>query len=409
MGSHKITVKNTGNNGVVTTQNLTVYKVPENSSVKPQLLCIDTPNNSIVLINDESKQLAVRGWSLNGYGVQKVQVYFDGANEKDAEIAQSRQDVNKVFTGYSNEENSGYNCNLNISSLVPGMHTIKVVSIGKYGIKITSTTQIYRLGKDHNSLPQSRICIDTPQNNVGIKAQNYLVSVGGWSLNAFGVKKVQIYVDNKVYSDAQIGISRADVNNVYPGYTGGAQSGYKSVINISSLSYGEHTISVRSTGNDDSITSEDIVIYKVPNNTNVAPKLVSFLSTGNNVQKTEIEAVRLHDGDQHNNCVYFSSTALRAVGVNVPLSMANTKNYIPYLSSLGWQKYYNANLLYPGNILFTVPDGSGYSTHTYVFMGWVDQNDHTKAYVADNQDDFIHVRSLIDAPGVDAFNFAFYN
>jgi hypothetical protein len=42
-------------------------------------------------------------------------------------------------------------------------------------------------------------------------------------------------------------------------------------------------------------------------------------------------------------------------------------------------------------------------------MGWVNPFDHTLAYVADNQSNTIHIRSMIDAPNTDAFNFGFHN
>ncbi|AGK97864.1 hypothetical protein Clopa_3036 [Clostridium pasteurianum BC1] len=518
LGAHKITVTSTGNNGAVATQDLTVYKVPEDGRDKTPLMSIDNPNDS-TLLNDTTNSVTVNGWSLNGYGVQKVQVYFDGM-EKDAEIGQARADVDKTFPGYTgglnsgysctiyipkisdgihtvrvvsmgndgstisqsvnvkkvfaqsmtglvtidtpkyvqtnsgeldvagwsldlygvkqvqvsldngteqdavigvsrpdvakqflgyaNEDSSGFNCNLDISSLSPGAHTLKVTSIGENGTSATSSTKIYVLSNGQGSLPD-RLCVDTPKNNLGIKAQNYLFDVSGWALNAFGIQKVQIYVDNQNYGDAQLGISRPDVNNIYPGYSGGVQSGYKYTLNISSLSYGAHIITVKSIGDDNSVTSKDVVIYKVPDNTDSASKLVSFLSTGNNVQQTETEAVKLHDGNQSNNCVYFSSTALRSIGINVPIWMENTKHYVPYITSLGWTRTSDVNQLYPGNIVFTVPDSTGYPSHTYVFMGWVDPNDHTKAYVADNQADIIHIRSMIDAPGIDAYAFSFFN
>lgn len=518
IGLHKITVTSIGNDGSVATKDVTIYKVPKNSSIKVPLMSIDTPDSS-TLLKDRDNQLTVSGWSLNGYGVQKVQVYIDNI-EKDATIGEARADVDKIIPGYFGGTTSGYSCTLDISQISDGVHIIKVVSIGNdgsttsqsvnikrvseksmpgivsidtpnylqisdkelhvsgwsldlYGVKqvevaldngiikdasiggirtdvakaypgylnggssgfncildisslssgihtlkVTSTgddgtqainsTKIYVLAAGQSTLP-NRISIDTPQNNVGIKAQNYLFNVSGWSLNAFGVKEVQIYVDNKIYGKAQLGISRPDVNNEFSGYTEGSQSGYLCTVNTYSLSYGAHIITVKSIGNDNSIISQDVVIYKVPNNTDLAARLVSFLSTGNNVQQTENQAVSLHYGDQTNNCVYFSSTALRSIGINVPIWMENTKHYVPYITSLGWTRTSDVNQLYPGNICFTVPDGSGYPTHTYVFMGWVDPNDHTKAYVADNQANTIHIRSMVDAPGIDAFNFAFFN
>jgi uncharacterized protein YjdB len=134
-------------------------------------------------------------------------------------------------------------------------------------------------------------------------------------------------------------------------------------------------------------------------------KLGSYLDSNENIQSVNEQAVKLHDGNTSNNCVFFSSEALRRIGFYVPKSMANTAHYVPYLISNGWTKQYNKDLLQIGDICFTINDSTGHPTHTYVFMGWLNPDDHTLAYVADNQGSTIHIRSMIDAPNIDAFSF----
>ncbi|SMC20925.1 hypothetical protein SAMN02745134_01149 [Clostridium acidisoli DSM 12555] len=401
-GIHTIKVVSIGNDGSQAVATVNIKKVSEANM--PGIVCIDSPSYS----QTKDKQIDVRGWALDINGVTRVQVSIDNGAMQDATIGQSRPDIPKVYQGYNNEANSGYSTKVDISKLSIGVHTITVVSTGKDGTTAKNTTQIYVLPQTASDL-SSMVCIDTPGNDAFIKAQDNLVNVIGWSLNAFGVQKVQVYVDNIYNGDATTGITRTDVDKVYPGYVGGVNSGYNYTINISSFSYGAHQISVRSLGNDGKVTNQDIVIYKVYNDTNIASKLVSFLSFQDNLNMAEGQAVQLHNGDFHNNCVYFSSSVLRDIGINVPISMANTEHYVPFITSLGWTKDYDINNLYPGNICFTVSDGTGYPTHTFIFMGWVNPFDHTLAYVADNQDNKIHVRSMIDAPGIDATSFEFHN
>jgi len=401
-GVHTIKVASIGNDGSVATGTVNIIKVSEQSM--PGIVCIDTPNYS--QIND--KQIQVSGWSLSLYGVTRVQVSVDNGTAQDATIGLARPDVAAVYPAYEGGSQSGFATNLDISKLSTGVHTITVTSTSKDGIISKNSTQIYVLPEAASNL-SSMVDVDSPSNDAFIEAQNSLLNVTGWSLDAFGVQKVQIYVDNIYNGDATSGIPRADVDQVYPGYMGGVNSGYTYTMNISSLSYGAHDISVRSLGNDGITTSKDFVIYKVYNNTNVASKIVSFLNVQSNLDTAENQALQLHGGVTSNNCVYFSSSVLRDIGISVPISMCNTQQYVPFITSQGWTKDYNVNDLYPGNICFTVSDGTGYSTHTYIFMGWVNPFDHTLAYVADNQSNTIHIRSMIDAPNTDAFNFGFHN
>jgi hypothetical protein len=106
-------------------------------------------------------------------------------------------------------------------------------------------------------------------------------------------------------------------------------------------------------------------------NTKVASKIVSFLNVQSNLDTAENQALQLHSGVTSHNCVYFSSSVLRDIGISVPINICNTQHYVPFITAQGWTKDYNVNDLYPGNICFTVSDGTGYSTHTYIFMGWV--------------------------------------
>ena len=401
-GMHTIKVVSTGNDGSISLSTMNIKSVSKNNM--PGKVYIDSPRYSQI----KGNKLNVKGWSLALYGVKQVQVSVDNGNMQNAVIGSLRSDVNAAFPGYANALNSGFSCDLNISSLKSGIHAIKVVSTAEDGTTAISNTQMYVLPNKIKSLP-TMLDIDTPGNNIAMEAKYYLFNISGWSLNAFGVKKVQVYVDNVYNGDATFGILRTDVDKMYPGYIGGTSSGYNYVMNTSSWPYGVHQVSIRSVGKDEVVTSKELVIYKVYNNPSIFSNLASFLSVQANIETVEAQAVSLHRGDTSNNCVYFSSSALRDTGINVPSYINNTGSYVPYLNSLGWVKDYNINSLYPGTICFTISDGTSHPTHTFVFMGWVNPFDHTQAYVVDNQDSTVHIRSMIDAPGTDAINFFFHN
>lgn len=159
-------------------------------------------------------------------------------------------------------------------------------------------------------------------------------------------------------------------------------------------------------------SSDDSMILPVLQSTtpvlnSISYKLDSYLNTTSNIKSVEVRAVALHSGVTLNNCVYFSSETMRRIGVHVPTSMASTRNYVPYLSSIGLKKNYNLDSLSLGNICFTVPLNTGNPTHTFVFMDWLNPDDHSLAYVADNQSNTIHIRNMVQTAIYGAFCFFF--
>ncbi|MBU3161155.1 hypothetical protein KPL37_15650 [Clostridium frigoris] len=137
--------------------------------------------------------------------------------------------------------------------------------------------------------------------------------------------------------------------------------------------------------------------------TAIGAKLSTYLSSSANIVNVLNKAIELHSGDSSNNCVYFSSEAMRRIGRGVPMSMCNTLDYIHYLRSNAWVSSSNIKELTPGSICFTVSNGQGYPTHTFVFMGWVTDRDYTSAYVADNQGTSVHIRNMGSTYATDAF------
>ncbi|MGL5416460.1 MAG: SH3 domain-containing protein [Clostridium sp.] len=109
--------------------------------------------------------------------------------------------------------------------------------------------------------------------------------------------------------------------------------------------------------------------------------LYNYMLNPNNRWKTENEAINLHNGNGANDCAYFVSSALRAIGINIPTSTANCWTLQDNLSNLGWNKKSDLKGMQPGDVAFAGQDGDA---HTYVFMGWANSA-HTVAWVADSQ------------------------
>jgi beta-N-acetylglucosaminidase len=231
-GQHTITVKETGNNGVVTTMqsNVNVQNLPSIGS-------IDSPLNGTTIKGD----VVVDGWFLDASGTSKIEILVDGKIVGLAQLGLSRTDVARVFPAYSNP-NSGYKYVLNTRSLTNGKHTISVLETGING----STTTLNSTVTVQN--PASIGSIDSP--SVGSEVKGDTV-VSGWFLDMSGIAKVEVYVDGKYIGDAQYGLSRPDVRNAFPDF-GNSNSGYQLTINSLQFSEGQHALTVKGIGNNGS-------------------------------------------------------------------------------------------------------------------------------------------------------------
>ena len=113
-------------------------------------------------------------------------------------------------------------------------------------------------------------------------------------------------------------------------------------------------------------------------NSSLQEKMYKYMLSKSNQDSITNEAIRLHNGDKHNTCVYFISSILRRMGVNIPKGTAYTTNLKNELTRRGWVKETNLKNLKPGDIVFCG------TSHVYMFMGWANK-EHTIANIVDNQ------------------------
>jgi beta-N-acetylglucosaminidase len=210
---------------------------------------IDSPTANQSFTNQD---IQVVGWALNASGVKEVQVLINGTYIGSAEIGLSRPDVDKTYPGYPGGAQSGYQYTVGVNSLKPGNNTITVDAIGNDGSSLSRNT-VVNIVK-----PQPRIYIDSPTANQSSTNQD--IQVVGWALNASGVKEVRLSVNGKYVGNAEIGVSRLDVDKAYPGYPGGKESGYRYTVDANSIKSGKHTITVDAIGNDGSCVSQNTIV-----------------------------------------------------------------------------------------------------------------------------------------------------
>lgn len=111
-----------------------------------------------------------------------------------------------------------------------------------------------------------------------------------------------------------------------------------------------------------------------------------------------------------NGCVAFVSTALRHVGVDIPVDAERdgwgvsriTFAFSDYLEQeLHWTRSTDLDALRPGDVVFT----TGWPDHVMVFLGWRDA-DARIARIADNKG-FALARPLAPPPDSDLAGFAY--
>ncbi len=244
-GAHTITVRTTTKSGDVQTVNRKVNVVRE----LPVLLTVDTPANNAQVASN----YRVKGWALAEDGIAKAEVFVDGVLQGQATLGLSRPDVYKVYPKYNNQ-NSGFEYFLNTKSLSAGTHKLTVTITTTSGDKKSAEINVQVV-----KLP-IRISIDQPAPN---QAVDQVQTVKGWALAESGVSKVEILVDGAVKGQAQYGLSRADVANVFPLYNN-QNSGFTYSLDTSSLTKGNHTMTVRVTDKDGKVQSASTTILISP-------------------------------------------------------------------------------------------------------------------------------------------------
>lgn len=139
VGTQNVTLKVTavGNDGTSTTmtKKIILNKLTER-------LTVDAPLNGGTAENSVN----VVGWALNASGVKDVNVYLDNVLKGKAVYGAVREDVNRVYPGYTGGSKSGFSYNLDISRTAPGNHTIKVTAVGNDGKTITQSIVIKNFG-----------------------------------------------------------------------------------------------------------------------------------------------------------------------------------------------------------------------------------------------------------------------
>lgn len=103
-----------------------------------------------------------------------------------------------------------------------------------------------------------KLMIESPKQKSSYLNKDIVIS--GWAQDPSGVKQINVYLNGKLHGRANLGIKRADVNKISPGYPQGNNSGYSYSINYSTLTSGSYKITVELVGKDSKKVKKDVNI-----------------------------------------------------------------------------------------------------------------------------------------------------
>ncbi len=242
-GSHKVTIRETGTNGNVTT-------MPERTLIFENVKgYLDQPGPNTNIIG----KTTVSGWFLDRGGVSKVEVLVDGQVAGQAVYGDPRADVLKAFPDYNNSS-SGFHYILDSTKYSDGNHTLTVRETRANGVTAT-------LPESTISISNVKGYIDSPVNGQILKGT---AAVSGWFLDMSGVAKIEVLLDGAVAGEAVYGDSRADVKSAFPAYNNGT-SGYHFLMDTTKISDGSHTITIKETGANGQVTTLPVSTVTISN------------------------------------------------------------------------------------------------------------------------------------------------
>ena len=214
---------------------------------KPIRACLDTPKNGSVI---SEKYLNIRGWHLSSSKMKKVEVFINGKSMGQVTPNTSRPDVAQAFPDYNNE-NSGFDGNINIANESNGEKTLKILITNEDGTTDDFIRKITIKKPDEKPI---RACLDTPKN--GSDVSGMYLNIRGWHLSSSKMKKVEVFIDGKSKGQVTPNTSRPDVAQVFPEYNN-ENAGFDGKINIANESSGAKTLRIVITNEDG--TTDDFI------------------------------------------------------------------------------------------------------------------------------------------------------
>ena len=106
---------------------------------------------------------------------------------------------------------------------------------------LEADNQLLYLVEFDTSVEPLRASLNEPLNN-GVHSG--IGMIRGWALSEEGIEKVEVFIDGDYAFDVPYGDPRSDIGNAFPDIDGASTSGFSVPFRYSTLSAGQHTVSV---------------------------------------------------------------------------------------------------------------------------------------------------------------------
>jgi hypothetical protein len=237
-GSHLLTVTATSKDGVrdIVTSTFSVANTTAGNFIK---LYVDSPRSQ----NGPFSGIAhFGGWAFDyTAAIHAVTVAVDGVPYGNASYGMSRGDVCQVFPNRIGCPNVGWNFSFDTTLFADGNHTFEVTVLSKTGRRSTVSTPF--VVANATSTGPFKLYVDQPSSsNIAVSG---IAAMEGWAIsdNA-AIREINIAIDGVAYGDAQYGVARPDVCQVYPNRPGCPNVGWSFLLDTRVLSNGPHTLAL---------------------------------------------------------------------------------------------------------------------------------------------------------------------
>jgi O-antigen biosynthesis protein len=201
---------------------------PSEASVLPMVLAVEDA------VLDASGILEISGWAVSLAPIVAVQVFIENTKVGDAIYGLAREDIASGHEAYPHANRSGYHFSANIGRLTLSTAKLRVQAIALGGVSRDAIAPVQIASEHTTSLSPALASGLQTAGNSSIRCEvdqlvlstNGSLIVEGWSFARTKIIDIQIALDGTEVGRAEIGRSRADVEQHFPHISGAGQAGF---------------------------------------------------------------------------------------------------------------------------------------------------------------------------------------
>ncbi|HVH82470.1 MAG TPA: glycosyltransferase family 9 protein [Stellaceae bacterium] len=192
---------------------------------------------------DQQGILRVDGWAVCLVPIASVEVLLDDITLGAADFGRPRPDVGETRSEYPNAHQSGFLFVGDVSRLGAGAKSVTVRATAQTGIA-REASRTYEVAELQESAPPAEEAIRCHCDRVMLTTNGRL-SLSGWAVGPSPTAAIEVLIDGTKVGDAELGIERGDVGNLFPSLPHARLAGFVAD-HLSQLSLdGEHLITLR--------------------------------------------------------------------------------------------------------------------------------------------------------------------